>query len=141
MRISLLIATAALGACLPLAHAAPSPTQAAFCVAALKTRAEPLAQRLRGGDAAAEAQLMPVVTGSFAFIGATYKQGVESAEARELMKAAEEKQAKMPPAELSKAQDTCLAEGAQLLAKANSFERMYVSRAARSRVDKLKKRP
>ena len=141
MRILHLIASAALAATVPLVHAAPSPAQAAFCVAALKSRAEPLAQRLRQGDASAEAQLLPVVTGSFAFIGTTYKQGVESAQANELLRAAEAKQSKMSPAELSKAQDACQAEGDQLFAKANSFERMFVTRAARSRVDKLKKRP
>ncbi|GEM_PF-1715977 len=141
MRIALLVVTTALGAFVPLVEAAPTPTQAAYCVAALKARAEPIAQRLREGDTTAEAQLMPVVTGSFAFIGSSYKQGVESAQANELLKAAEERQAKLPKDELAKVQDSCQAEGTQLFANANSFERMFVARAARARVDRLKKRP
>jgi hypothetical protein len=141
MRFSPLLAVTALFTCLSSAQAAPTPTQAATCVAALKSRAEPLAERVRKGDAAAEAQLLPVVTDSFAFIGTSYKQGVESAEAKELLKAAEAKQATMPPAELAKVQDACQVEGKQLLAQASGFERMFVSHAARTRIEKLKKRP
>ena len=141
MRLSSLLIVTVFCASFSVAHAAPTPVQAATCVAALKSRAEPLAERVRKGDAAAEAQLLPVVTDSFAFIGTSYKQGVESAEAKELLKAAEAKQASMPPDELAKVQDACQAEGKQLLAKASGFERMFVSHAARSRIEKLKKAP
>lgn len=127
------------GACVPLAHANPSPAQAATCVAALKSRAEPLAQRLRAGDAAAEAPLVPIVTASFAFIGTAYKQGLRQKQADELMAAAERQQAQLPPAELARLQDGCQTQGTQLFAKANYFERQFVSRAVRNRIDKLRK--
>jgi hypothetical protein len=121
------------------AWADPTPTQAAVCVAALKARAEPIARRLQGGDAASEAVLLPIVTASFAFIGSVYKQGVRSKEANELLAAAEKEQAALPPAELSRRQDSCQAEGEQLLAQANYVERYFVARAAQARIDKLRK--
>jgi hypothetical protein len=124
---------------LALAQAEPSPDRSASCVAALKVRAEPLAQRLRQGDAAVEAELLPVVTDSFAFIGSSYKQGIESGKATEMMKAAEARQAQLPPAELAKIQDGCQLEGKQLLAQASAFERMFINRAARNRIDKYKR--
>jgi hypothetical protein len=127
------------GACVPLVHANPTPLQAATCVAALKARAEPLAKRLRGGDAAAEAPLVPVVTASFAFIGTAYKQGLRQKQADEMMAAAERQQAQLPPADLAKLQDVCQTQGQQLFAKANYFERQFVSRAVRNRIDKLRK--
>jgi hypothetical protein len=115
----------------------PTPAHAATCVAALKTRAEPLAQRVRGGDAVAKAQLLPIVTSSFAFIGSVYKQGVRNAEADELLRQAEKAQAQMPPADLARTQDACHAEGQQLLAQANFLEREFVTRAAKRRVERL----
>ena len=83
---------AALSIAVPSAHAEPTPEQSAYCVAALKVRAEPLAQRVRRGDPAAEEQLLPIVTDSFAFIGSSYKQGVDSAKANEMLAAAEKAQ-------------------------------------------------
>lgn len=126
--------------CALSAHAAdPNPAQAATCVAALKARAEPLAKRLQGGDAAAEAPLLPIVTASFAFIGTAYKQGLRQQQADEMMAAAERQQSRLPPAELARLQDGCQTQGHQLLARANYFERQFVSRAARNRIDKLRK--
>jgi hypothetical protein len=119
------------------AQAEPTPMHAATCVAALKTRAEPLAQRVRGGDTAAEAQLLPIVKSSFAFIGSVYKQGLSNAQADELLRQAEKAQAQMPPADLARTQDACHAEGQQLLAQANFFEREFVTRAAKRRVERL----
>jgi hypothetical protein len=117
----------------------PSPQQSAACVAALQARAEPIAKRMREGDAAAEGQLLPIVTASFAFIGAVYKQGVRGAEADALLKAAEKAQSTLPPDDLARAQDACQAQGQQLLSQANFFERQFVSRAARKRIDKLRR--
>ena len=139
MRPTLLLLPTILATGLATAQAAPTPDRAANCVAALKTRAEPLAQRVRQGDSNAEAELLPIVTDSFAFIGSSYKQGIESAKATEMMKAAEARQAQLPPDELSKIQDGCQVEGKQLLAQASAFERMFVRHAARSRIDKLKR--
>jgi hypothetical protein len=120
-----------------VSHAAPTPAHAAVCVAALKARAEPLAERVRRGDSAAEAQLLPIVTSSFTFIGTVYKQGVRSAQADHLLQDAEKAQEKVPPAELARTQDACHAEAQQLLADANFFERQFVARAARSRIERL----
>jgi len=130
---------AALSASAQSTSAEPTPEQSAYCVAALKVRAEPLAQRVRQGDEAAEAQLLPVVTDSFAFIGNSYKQGVDSARANELLAAAEKSQAGLPPAELAKIQDACQAQGRQLFSHANVFERAFVARAARNRIDRLRR--
>ena len=121
------------------AHADPKPTRAAYCVAALKARAEPVAERVRRGEAGAEAQLMPIVTASFAFVGSAYKQGLRSPQADELMRAAEKSQSQLPPAELGKVQDACQSEAKQLLSSVSSIERRLVNHAARSRVAKLRK--
>jgi len=139
MRPTLLLLSTILATGLATAQAAPTPDRAANCVAALKTRAEPLAQRVRQGDSNAEAELLPIVTDSFAFIGSSYKQGIESDKATEMMKAAEARQAQLPPDELSKIQDGCQVEGKQLMAQASAFERMFVNHAARKRIDRLKR--
>jgi len=118
--------------------AEPTPDHSATCVAALKSRAEPLTQRVRNGDRAAEGPLMPIVQASFAFVGTVYKQGLREAQANELLRKAEQEQAKVPPAELGRMQDACQAEGQQLLAQASFFERQFVLRAARQRVDRLR---
>jgi hypothetical protein len=130
----------ALSIAVPSAHAEPTPEQSAYCVAALKVRAEPLAQRVRRGDPAAEEQLLPIVTDSFAFIGSSYKQGVDSAKANELLAAAEKAQTQLPRAELAKIQDACQAQGRQLFSHANVFERAFVARAARNRIERLRQR-
>lgn len=125
-------------ACSSPARAEPTPAHAAVCVAALKARAEPLAQRVRKGDAGAEVQLLPIVTSSFAFIGTVYKQGLREAQANELLRQAERAQEQLPPDELARTQDACFAEGQQLLAEANFFEREFVKVAARRRVARLR---
>lgn len=139
MRLSLSLLVLATALAAGVARADPTPTQGAYCVAALKTRAEPLAERVRQGDPAAEAKLLPIVTASFAFIGSAYKQGVRQPRADELVSEAQKAQAKLPPAELAQVQDSCQAQGQQLYAQANVFERGFVSHAARSRIDRLRK--
>jgi len=97
-----------------------------------------MAKRMREGDAEAEVQLLPIVTASFAFVGSVYKQGVRGPEADALLKAAEKAQSTVSPDDLSRTQDACQAQGQQLLTQANYFERQFVSRAARKRIDKLR---
>jgi len=121
------------------ARADPTPKQAAYCVAALKSRAEPLAERVRRGDNAAETQLFPIVTASFAFVGSAYKQGVRKPEADTLVEQAQAAQAKLPRSELGKVQDGCQAQGTQIYANANFFEQQFVGHAARNRIAKLRK--
>ena len=135
------LAAATLALWVGAALAEPTPQQSAACVAALQSRAQPIAQRLRDGDATAEAQLLPVVTASFAFVGIVYKQGIRGAEADALLKAAEKAQGSMAPDELARAQDRCQAQGQQLFTEANFFERQFVSRAARKRIDRLRRAP
>src|SRR5258706_7436319 len=84
-RFRLLACVSALWAAAALAT--PTPQEAAACVAALQARAAPLAQRLRDRDTTVEAQLLPVVTVSFAFVGSVYKQSTLRAEADALLNA------------------------------------------------------
>jgi len=58
----------------------------------------------------------------------------------EMLDQAERRQADMPPDELAKLQDVCQAQGQRLFAEANYFERLFVSRAAESRIAKLRKK-
>ena len=132
--------TALLGELACAAPAAPSSAHCAECVAALKARAEPLAQRLKRGDNSAEAPLLPIVTASYAFVGTAYKQGVRSPQAEELLRSAEKAQADLPPDELQKLQDACQLEGEQLLKDANYFERAFVNQMVRSRMDRLRRK-
>ncbi len=117
----------------------PMLARAAACVAALKARAEPLAQRVREGDEAAEVPLIPIVTASFAFIGTAYKRGLRSPQADEMLRRAEQAQAGLSREALVSLQDGCQAEGDQLLARANALERTLVGVAARKRIARLRK--
>jgi hypothetical protein len=121
------------------AQADPAPPRAAACVAALKLRAEPLAERLRQGDGAAEVPLKPIVTASFAFIGTAYKQGVRQPEADALVQEAEKAQAKLPAGELQRLQDQCQSQGQQLFSNASYFERQFVAHKVQSRIERLRK--
>lgn len=120
--------------------AVPTIPHCATCVAALKARGEPLAQRVKRGDATAEAPLLPIVKASFAFIGTVYKQGVRSPQAEELLRSAEKAQADLPPDDLVKLQDACQTEGEQLLKDANYFEQAFVNYMVRSRMDRLRRK-
>ena len=136
----LLLALGLLSCGVPARADPPSFAESAACVAALKARAEPLAQRLRNGDTSAEAPLRPIVTASFAFIGTAYKQGLRQKQADELLHEAERQQAQLPPEQLTQIQDGCQVQGQRLYDEANFFERMFVSRAADARIAKLRKR-
>jgi hypothetical protein len=133
-------------AALALALALPLPSQAAdaaalraaSCVAALKVRAEPLAERVKSGDPAAERLLFPVVRDSFAFVGDSYKHGMRTDEANQLLEAAEKQLATLAPAELQRLQDGCQAEGQRLLARASGIERTVVDKAAQRRIGRLR---
>lgn len=123
----------------PAAPEDPVFIRSASCVAALKARAEPLAERVRHGDAAAEVPLTPIVQASFAFIATAYKQGLRQPKADEMLQRAEQAQSKLPPEVLAKLQDACQAEGDHLLAEATGLERMLVGLAVRKRIAKLRK--
>jgi hypothetical protein len=63
---------------------------------------------------------------------------VRKPEADALLKAAEKAQSTLPPADLARTQDACQTQGQQLYAQANYFEKQFVARAARKRIDKLR---
>ena len=121
------------------ARAEPTPEHAAACVAALEREAEGMAREFRDGKVEIETELVHRVQQGFAFVGSAYKQGLRSEEADRLLKAAEEAQETLPPAELAARQNACRNEGSRLLANASLLERAFVVRAAQKRVDKLKR--
>ena len=125
----------------PSAHAGPSPQHSAECVAALKVDAESIADQYRSGRTDVEPELLRRVQQGFAFIGTAYLQGVRDAEADRLLKAAQAAQQEMPTAELATRQAACRSEGTRLLEKANAIERAFVTKAARRRVDRMKRPP
>ncbi|MDE2402487.1 MAG: hypothetical protein KGL90_12555 [Burkholderiales bacterium] len=139
MKSPLLIGSVALMLAFQVQAAAPSPERVAECVAALTTEAEPLAKKSRQGDAAADAQLTPLVNSAFSFIASAYKQGVGQAKADALLAEAKKAQVQMPAQDLSTLQGNCLKEGTLLMANANFIERAIIERAARARIERLKR--
>lgn len=116
----------------------------AACVAALTSKAEPLAAQLKGGDRSVEAELLGLTEKGFAIIGAAYKDGLRKPEADQLLETAKKAQKTMPAAELSRLQASCQVEGAKVLTDVSGLERYLVTSAAERRVarilDKSKKR-
>ena len=138
MKISWIVGVAAL--LVPqVALAEPTPERVAACTAALMSKAEPLAPRLRAGDPAAHAQLTPMVESAFAFIADAYLQGVGQARADELLKQARQAQASWPAAQLAPLQDDCLKEGTKLLEGSNFLSRALIRKAAQARIERLRK--
>jgi len=136
---ALLLATLG-GFLLPAAQAAgPTAQHSAECVAALEADAETMAAQYRSGRTEVEPEMIRRVQQGFAFIGTAYLQGVRDAEADRLLKAAEAAQKEMPTAELATRQAACRTEGSRLLEKANAIERAFVTKAARRRVDRMKR--
>ena len=125
---------------LPTAHAAgPSPQHSAECVAALEADAERMADQYRSGRTEVEPELVRRVQQGFAFIGTAYLQGVGDAEADRLLRAAQKAQKDIPAAELAARQAACRTEGTRLLEQATALERAFVVKAARRRVDRMKR--
>jgi len=116
----------------------PTPQHSADCVAALEVAAKAMAEEMQNGKPELEPELVRRLQEGFAFIGTAYKQGLRKEEADKLLKSSEEAVKSLPPAELEARQQSCRAEGAQLLQRANFFERAVVTHAAQRRVDKYK---
>lgn len=112
----------------------------AACVAAMKARAAALADRYRAGDDNVKSELTSLTEVSFAFIGAAYEAGLRKEEADRRLALAEEAQKSMPRAKLDELVAACRAEGTAILARANAVERALVSKAARVRVSRLRKK-
>ena len=119
------------------ATAAPaSAPHAAACVAALKAQEATLAEAMKAGDAV-EPRLLKVVQSGIAIIGTQYLAGVHEAEARDLLKAAEQDFQALPPAAAEQRQAACLKEGESLFAQASPIERSLITTAAQRRVRRL----
>jgi hypothetical protein len=110
----------------------------AQCVAALKANTEELAVLVKGGRADLQPLLLMQLKYGAAFIGDSYLQGErDEVGARALLNTALEAQKVLPAPELAARQSDCATEGAQLLAKADSFGRAVVSWFAEKRMKKL----
>ena len=135
---SFLSAAAFALASLPSAlFAAPaSAPHAAACVAALKAEEAGLAQSVRAGEPR-EPVLLKVVRSGIAIIGTQYLAGVNEAEARALLKAAERDFVALPPAQAEALQTACLIEGEALFAHASPLERSLITTAAQRRIRRL----
>jgi hypothetical protein len=119
------------------AHAGPAAaTHAAECVAALKAEEASLADALKAGSSVG-AELLKVVRSGIAIIGTQYFAGVREAEARRLLKAAEEDFRTLPPADAARRQDECLREGHALYQRASPLEQKLITTAAQRRIKRL----
>jgi len=119
------------------ATAAPaSAAHAAACVAALKAQEASLADEMKAGGAV-ENELLKVVRSGIAIIGTQYFAGLREAEARQLLKAAEEDFLSLPPATAAERQAECLQEGHALYEHASPLERTLITTAAQRRIKRL----
>jgi hypothetical protein len=144
MNFHVILAAAAFGLAglSALAIAAPTPAapvgapHAAACIAALKAREAELAESVKAGEPR-EPVLLKVVRSGLAIIGTQYLAGVQEAEARELLKAAEHDFQALSPAVAQARQAACLKEGETLFAHASPIERSLITTAAQRRIRRL----
>jgi hypothetical protein len=119
------------------AVAAPaSAPHAAACVAALKAQEASLADSMKAGNAV-EPELLKVVRSGIAIIGTQYFAGLREAEARQMLKAAEEEFQTLPPTVAAERQAECLREGYSLYEHASPLERSLITTAAQRRIRRL----
>jgi len=119
------------------AGAAPaSSPHAAACVAALKAQETSLAESMKAGGTV-EMELLKVVRSGIAIIGTEYFAGLREAEARQLLKAAEEDFQALPPAAAAERQAECLREGHSLYEHASALERSLITTAAQRRIKRI----
>ncbi|HEY2558249.1 MAG TPA: hypothetical protein VGI48_00900 [Caldimonas sp.] len=120
-----------------IATAVPaSSPHAAACVAALKAQEGSLAEAVKAG-AAVDAELLKVVRSGIAIIGTQYFAGLREAEARQLLKTAEEDFETLPPATAAQRQAECLQEGYTLYERASALERTLITTAAQRRIKRI----
>jgi hypothetical protein len=119
------------------ASAAPdSAPHAAACVAALKAEEASLAEDVKAGQPA-DAELLKVVRGGIAIIGTQYLAGLREAEARQMLKAAEDEFQSLPKVVAETRQAECLKEGDALYQQASALERSLITTAAQRRIRRL----
>jgi len=135
------LAGAALALMCSAACAGPTPQRAALCVAALKLRADTLAAQLNPKEPQVEAELTRVLEHGFAFIGDAYLHGLRDKDkADAMLKAAEQAQVGLPPAQMAQRQAGCQAEAQRLLVEAGAIGRLVVAHAAKKRLARLKQK-
>jgi hypothetical protein len=131
------IAFAALSLAGSGALAAPaSASHAAACVAALKAQEASLAEEMKAGGPV-ENELLKVVRSGIAIIGTQYFAGLREAEARQLLKTAEEDFKDLPAGTAAERQAECLQEGYALYEHASALERSLITTAAQRRIRRL----
>jgi hypothetical protein len=119
------------------AFAAPeSAPHAAACVAALEAQETTLAQTLKGGEPV-EPELLKVVRSGITIIGTQYLAGLREAEARQLLKIAQQEFQALPPALAGERQARCLKEGEALFENASALERSLITSAAHRRIRRI----
>ena len=136
LRVFCLTAGVLICASTPALSAPESAPHAAACVAALKAQEAVLAESVKAGRPV-EPDLLRVVRSGIAIIGAQYLAGLREAEAREMLKAAEQEFQTLPPHEADSRQAECLGEGESIYLHASSFERSLITAAAQRRVRRL----
>lgn len=132
-----LLAALVLGGACATAFAAPeSAPHAAACVAALEAQETTLAQTVKAGASVGD-ELLKVVRSGIAIIGTQYLAGLREAEARQMLKAAQEDFETLPPSAASERQVGCLREGEAIFEHASSLERSLITTAAQHRIRRI----
>jgi hypothetical protein len=133
-RFSAAIALA--GVCAAAFAAPDTAPHAAACVAALEAQETRLAETLKGGEPV-ESELLKVVRSGITIIGTQYLAGLREAEARELLKAAQQEFQTLPPAAAGERQARCLKEGETLFEHSSALERSLITSAAQRRIRRI----
>ncbi len=119
------------------AFAAPETApHAAACVAALEAQETTLAQTVKAGEQVGM-ELLKVVRSGITIIGTQYLAGLREAEARQLLKAAQQEFQTLPPAAAGQRQAECLREGEALYENASLIERSLITTAAHRRIKRI----
>jgi hypothetical protein len=136
MSRSLLAATVVACATGPAVAAPEFSAHAAACVAALKAQETTLVESMKAGNAV-EPELLKVVQSGVAIIGTQYFADLREAEAREMLKSAEDDFKALPPPAAADRQVECLREGWALYQGATALERSLITTAAQRRIERL----
>jgi len=120
----------------PAVAAPASAPHAAACVAALKAQEATLAEAMKSGNAV-EPELLKVVQSGIAIIGTQYFAGLREAEARQMLKAAEDDFKELPSNVAAQRQAECLREGYALYQGASPLERSLITTAAQRRIKRI----
>ena len=123
-------------ACATAVAAPETAPHAAACVAALEAQETVLAATVKGGEPV-QPDLLKVVRSGIAIIGTQYLAGLREAEARQMLKAAQQDFQALPSAAAAERQAQCLKEGEALFEHASAFERSLITSAAQRRIRRI----